>query len=140
MLKVTKNYRNQYLIQTETSTITSNSESQDPCLNFCFNGDCKLTSLNIPHCHCQNNFTGKRCEVNVCYNYCLNNGVCRVPTTQGDLQRNVSFSKCQKLVTLPFLNRQPLIISENLCSTSLFVGMLFISTSVFNKFQFLNKL
>jgi len=74
--------RNQYLIQTETSTITSNSESQDPCLNFCFNGDCKLTSLNIPHCHCQNNFTGKRCEVNVCYNYCLNNGVCRVPTTQ----------------------------------------------------------
>ena len=97
MLKVTKNYRNQYLIQTETSTITSNSESQDPCLNFCFNGDCKLTSLNIPHCHCQNNFTGKRCEVNVCYNYCLNNGVCRVPTTQGDLQRNVSFSKCQKI-------------------------------------------
>ena len=140
MLKVTKNYRNQYLIQTESSTITSNSESQDPCLNFCFNGDCKLTSLNIPHCHCQNNFTGKRCEVNVCYNYCLNNGVCRVPTTQGDLQRNVSFSKSQKLGTLPFLNRQALLNNVRKFKFHLFVSMLFISNLVFNKFHFLNKL
>jgi hypothetical protein len=88
--------RNQYLIQTETSTITSNSESQDPCLNFCFNGDCKLTSLNIPHCHCQNNFTGKRCEVNVCYNYCLNNGVCRVPTTQVSTFEDAPRCQCPK--------------------------------------------
>jgi len=75
--------RNQYLNQPETSTLISSSANQaDPCLNFCFHGDCKLTTLNKPHCHCQHNFTGNRCEVDICYNYCLNNGVCSVSSTE----------------------------------------------------------
>jgi len=37
-----------------------------------------LTKMSQPHCNCQQNFTGKRCEMNVCHNYCLNNGICTV--------------------------------------------------------------
>lgn len=74
--------RNQYLSQPETSTLITSSANEDPCLNFCFHGDCKLTTLNKPHCYCQQNFTGKRCEVDICYNYCLNNGVCSVSSTE----------------------------------------------------------
>ncbi|CAH0398861.1 unnamed protein product [Chilo suppressalis] len=56
------------------------------CHNFCFQGDCTLSSKGEPTCRCKNGFSGPRCEVDACYGYCLNNGMCSLaeqsPTCQ----------------------------------------------------------
>ncbi|CAH1638564.1 unnamed protein product [Spodoptera littoralis] len=46
------------------------------CHNFCLNGDCHINSEGKPECRCDKLYLGNRCETHVCYNYCLNNGVC----------------------------------------------------------------
>lgn len=60
-------------VPTQKIDVTYNDDdsvalTSDYCLN---SGD-----LNENSCKCKKGFSGKRCEVSVCYNYCLNGGQC----------------------------------------------------------------
>ncbi|KOB68821.1 Low-density lipoprotein receptor repeat class B [Operophtera brumata] len=46
------------------------------CQNFCFQGDCSITTNGKPSCRCKEGFSGERCEVNACTGFCLNYGAC----------------------------------------------------------------
>jgi hypothetical protein len=89
--------------QQDTSTTIAYqipNSNQNPCLNFCFHdAECIVTTLNKPVCHCQQNFTGTRCQVDVCHNYCLNNGICSASTAFETLKcqclSGFSGSRCQ---------------------------------------------
>ena len=76
--------KNTYFLQVQPTQrsidqISSPKKSADnPCHNYCLNGECSQTSLGIPVCHCGRNFTGSRCENEPCRNYCLNDGICTV--------------------------------------------------------------
>ncbi|XP_026745540.1 protein cueball-like, partial [Trichoplusia ni] len=81
------------------------------CQNYCFQGDCSLTSDGQPTCNCNNGYSGNRCEVNVCTGYCLNNGICSLneksqPTCQclgGDHEGE----RCQTLIVLTTTTEAP---------------------------------
>lgn len=62
----------------EKQTKENKNSSADPCLNYCYHGSCYLTSFGVPICNCNFNFSGSRCETNICHNYCLNNGLCHI--------------------------------------------------------------
>ncbi|CAH0584464.1 unnamed protein product [Chrysodeixis includens] len=69
------------------------------CQNYCFQGDCSLTSGGQPTCNCNNGYSGDRCEVNACTGYCLNNGICTLneksePTCQC-LGRDHEGARCE---------------------------------------------
>ena len=125
--------RNQYLNQPETTTHSRTSNDQDdPCLNFCFHGDCKVTTLNQPVCHCQQNFTGTRCQVDVCYNYCLNDGACSVSTFESvrcQCPQGFAGSRCQQQLLLQAETEIPIgfnyehafLITSSLCVVFLFI-------------------
>jgi len=77
------NNTDQYYGMTATSTSPLTTKihpeiQDDPCHNFCFHGKCSSTSLNKPICHCEQNYTGTRCETNTCHNFCLNGGSCNI--------------------------------------------------------------
>ena len=77
--KTSQDQRNSYFQTTKSIDITAKPSSfDDPCHNYCLNGDCTQTSLGIPICHCGLNFTGSRCENEPCRNYCLNEGICTI--------------------------------------------------------------
>lgn len=120
----------QYLNQHDkTTTVSYQIKNQDPCQNYCFHGECKVTTLNIPVCHCQQNFTGDRCEVNVCYNYCLNDGICSISRFEAlKCQCPPGFlgSRCQRpepeATTLPtFHYEHAFLISSSLCVVFVFI-------------------
>lgn len=46
------------------------------CQNFCFHGDCSVSSEGKPLCNCMLGYKGQRCEIDMCHGYCLNNGRC----------------------------------------------------------------
>ncbi|XP_059053896.1 protein cueball [Achroia grisella] len=52
------------------------------CHNYCFQGDCEVSSEGTPACRCPSGFKGERCEINICNGYCLNKGVCSVNQDQ----------------------------------------------------------
>ncbi|CAB4065537.1 unnamed protein product [Lepeophtheirus salmonis] len=60
------------------STVTMSSEI---CQNYCIHGNCSLSAINFPICHCQFGYSGSRCQNDLCHNYCLNKGICRFPTS-----------------------------------------------------------
>ncbi|KAJ8708141.1 hypothetical protein PYW08_010507 [Mythimna loreyi] len=62
----------QYLIQNNSKPESTVSI----CYNYCLNGDCSVSAEELPNCSCQAGYSGERCEVNVCYKHCLNNGIC----------------------------------------------------------------
>ncbi|KAJ8707830.1 hypothetical protein PYW07_011507 [Mythimna separata] len=45
------------------------------CQNYCFQGECSV-SAEGPTCSCKAGYSGERCEVNACHDYCLHGGVC----------------------------------------------------------------
>ncbi|KAJ8705956.1 hypothetical protein PYW07_010733 [Mythimna separata] len=45
------------------------------CHNYCLQGNCSVTE-GFPKCSCRAGYSGERCEQDVCYKHCLNNGVC----------------------------------------------------------------
>ena len=59
-----------------TTAINKPLDVIDVCLNFCVHGQCSKTRLNAPFCSCDFNFTGHRCEINKCHNFCLHQGNC----------------------------------------------------------------
>ncbi|KAJ8735948.1 hypothetical protein PYW07_007568 [Mythimna separata] len=46
------------------------------CQNYCLEGNCSVNAEGGPTCSCKAGHSGQRCELNVCYQYCLHNGVC----------------------------------------------------------------
>ena len=124
--------RNQYLSQQPETTTISDTNDQDPCLNFCFHGDCMVTTLNQPVCHCQQNFTGTRCQVDVCYNYCLNDGACSVSTFEAvrcQCPQGFAGSRCQHHqrlqaeteIPIGFNYEHAFLITSSLCVVFLFI-------------------
>ncbi|CAG9794022.1 unnamed protein product [Diatraea saccharalis] len=69
------------------------------CYNFCFQGDCTLSSEGQPMCRCQNGFSGIRCELDACKGYCLNNGVCSRSRQNPTCQCGTDYegSRCETL-------------------------------------------
>ncbi|KAJ8707765.1 hypothetical protein PYW07_011442 [Mythimna separata] len=59
--------------------ISNNSKSESTvsiCQNYCFQGECSVSAEGRPTCSCKAGYSGERCEVNACYDYCLHGGVC----------------------------------------------------------------
>ena len=47
------------------------------CANYCLHGDCYLDSVTEqPRCECEDGWSGDRCELSVCHNYCLHTASC----------------------------------------------------------------
>ncbi|KAJ8715958.1 hypothetical protein PYW08_013243 [Mythimna loreyi] len=51
-------------------------EQSNACENYCVYGNCSFNEEGLPKCRCNAGYSGQRCEINVCYNYCLNDGEC----------------------------------------------------------------
>ena len=89
-----------------------------------------VTTLNKPVCHCQQNFTGTRCQVDVCHNYCLNNGICNVSTAFEALKcqcpPGFSGSRCQQpepeiAIPTTFNYEHAFLVSSSLCVVFIFI-------------------
>ena len=65
----------------EKSKGQDQTESENPCQNFCHHGECHLTSFGNPYCKCESNYSGARCEIELCHNFCLNQGFCQISNT-----------------------------------------------------------
>lgn len=65
----------------EKSKGQDQTESKNPCQNFCHHGECHLTSFGNPYCKCESNYSGARCEIELCHNFCLNQGFCQISNT-----------------------------------------------------------
>ncbi|KAJ8706716.1 hypothetical protein PYW07_012794 [Mythimna separata] len=46
------------------------------CQNYCLEGNCSVNAGGPPTCSCKAGYSGERCEVNACHQYCLHNGGC----------------------------------------------------------------
>ncbi|KAJ8706720.1 hypothetical protein PYW07_012798 [Mythimna separata] len=46
------------------------------CQNYCLEGNCSVNAGGQPTCSCKAGYSGKRCEVYACHQYCLHNGIC----------------------------------------------------------------
>ncbi|KAJ8705142.1 hypothetical protein PYW08_012462 [Mythimna loreyi] len=46
------------------------------CWNYCVHGECRVSAEGDPTCSCKAGYSGERCEVNACLDYCLHDGVC----------------------------------------------------------------
>uniref|UniRef100_A0A6Q2XLQ3 EGF-like domain-containing protein n=1 Tax=Esox lucius TaxID=8010 RepID=A0A6Q2XLQ3_ESOLU len=58
-------------------TALSPAPPSGPCTVLCLNGgNCFLNARQQAKCQCQPSFTGERCEVNQCRDYCKNGGAC----------------------------------------------------------------
>lgn len=58
-------------------------DQRGACKKFCLGQEsvCSLTSLGLPVCHCPPGWTGDRCQISRCYNFCLNDGTCNPTKT-----------------------------------------------------------
>ncbi|KAJ8718120.1 hypothetical protein PYW07_006050 [Mythimna separata] len=59
--------------------IPNNSKSESTvsiCQYYCFQGECGVSAEGRPTCSCKAGYSGERCEVNACHDYCLHGGVC----------------------------------------------------------------
>ncbi|KAJ8707713.1 hypothetical protein PYW07_011390 [Mythimna separata] len=75
-----------YTLQEQTDGIKSCnglrcliSKSASPvsiCQYYCFQGECSVSAEGRPTCSCKAGYSGERCEVNACHDYCLHGGVC----------------------------------------------------------------
>ncbi|KAJ8706433.1 hypothetical protein PYW08_011059 [Mythimna loreyi] len=55
---------------------SKNESTASVCQNYCFQGECSFSDEGDPTCSCKPGYSGERCEVNACHQYCLNGGVC----------------------------------------------------------------
>ena len=80
--------------------ISDEYPSTSVCTNYCINHDlfdevdaysskenysnssCHISSFGTPFCHCQPGFSGSRCQINKCHNFCLNGGKCIFESNQ----------------------------------------------------------
>ncbi|KAJ8703850.1 hypothetical protein PYW07_013144 [Mythimna separata] len=65
--------------------LESSSEPQctrSLCRNYCFQGECSVGAEG-PECSCKAGYSGTRCQINACHDYCLNGGVCSVSEESG---------------------------------------------------------
>ncbi|KAJ8715309.1 hypothetical protein PYW08_005290 [Mythimna loreyi] len=51
-------------------------KKNNDCQDYCFQGSCDYNKEGRPVCRCYAGYSGDRCEVFACHNYCLNNGIC----------------------------------------------------------------
>ena len=58
--------------------VTQSVTKEDACTGFCIHGNCSLTSINVPVCHCDFGFGGKKCQRHLCQGFCANGGKCFV--------------------------------------------------------------
>lgn len=56
------------------SPVNETPASSDYCLNF----GVLLPERRHAICHCPRGYGGERCEVSLCHNYCLNDGICKI--------------------------------------------------------------
>ncbi|GLV44881.1 cueball [Carabus blaptoides fortunei] len=74
----------------------------DSCHNFCYIGECRVSSHGYPSCNCPVGFTGERCQQELCKDYCMHNGICKVDSSNKlscDCPTGYSGQKCEKLDT-----------------------------------------
>merc|ERR1739844_540775 len=79
-------------------------------------------------CHCQQNFTGTRCQGDACHNYCLNNGICSASTAFETLKcqcpSGFSGSRCQlpePETATSFNYEHAFLVSSSLCIVFIFI-------------------
>ena len=70
--------------------------------NYYNYSSCHISSLGIPFCHCHPRYSGSRCQVDKCHNYCLNEGKCSY--SSNDLlchcQSGYRGSRCQDFIQM----------------------------------------
>lgn len=60
----------------------STAPPSGPCEIQCQNGgSCFLNARQVAKCRCQPSYTGERCEINQCRDYCKNGGTCTASHT-----------------------------------------------------------
>ncbi|KAJ8707822.1 hypothetical protein PYW07_011499 [Mythimna separata] len=64
-----------HALQALISRESNNGSTVSICQNYCFQGECSV-SAEGPTCSCKTGYSGERCEVNACHDYCLHGGVC----------------------------------------------------------------
>lgn len=61
------------------------------CHNYCFVGECLITTDGYPNCKCPQEFSGERCETKIQKNHCLNGGTYRIEYING---KKETFCEC----------------------------------------------
>lgn len=125
--------KDQYLVTPTLPATTVTPQQLDSCHNYCINGACSKTTLNIPVCHCSLEFSGNRCEIETCHNFCLNNGVCNISNLGAPLCHcpdGFNGIRCQDveiIETTPVLDFQDaFIISSSLCFVFLVISVVLV--------------
>jgi len=86
-----------------TTTIQSSPEpgATPECREYCLGGECVQRS-GRPHCDCYEGFAGDRCQIDMCYNFCLKDGKCVIVEDEPECVCKDGFEgdRCE-LETLP---------------------------------------
>lgn len=76
----------------------NNTSIQIECNDYCQNnGICQTTLSNHIICTCTEGYTGTRCEIEMCENYCINNGKCTIKNNRPSCQCPLEYNgvKCE---------------------------------------------
>ncbi|KAJ8705879.1 hypothetical protein PYW08_012925 [Mythimna loreyi] len=74
--RVATSYTIQELVQGTKSCDALQELVPKVCRNYCFHGECSVSAEGHATCRCKAGYSGERCEVNACLDYCLHGGVC----------------------------------------------------------------
>ncbi|KAJ8705418.1 hypothetical protein PYW08_012464 [Mythimna loreyi] len=74
--RVATSYTIQELVQGTKSCDALQELVPKVCRNYCFHGECSVSAEGYATCSCKAGYSGERCEVNACLDYCLHGGVC----------------------------------------------------------------
>lgn len=84
-LKLLGDFKLRYSIENISSLLISpppTAPPSGPCDIQCQNGgSCFLNARQVAKCRCQPSYTGERCEINQCRDYCKNVGTCTASRT-----------------------------------------------------------
>lgn len=96
-------------------------ETENACTNYCFNGECTVLK-GEPICDCTQGFVGSRCEIDQCFNFCMENGKCLVIEDEPECLCLDGYKgeRCE-IVQLPIINENPERF-VNASPTSLTIG------------------
>jgi len=97
-------------VQTTPETST-NPVKEDDCTNYCLNGDCWKVKGD-PSCECYEGYAGPRCEIDKCFNFCLEKGECVIIEDEPECLCNEGFEgdRCQvEILPGKIENEEPLV-------------------------------
>jgi len=97
---------------------TTKPAKEDECTNFCLTGDCSIIS-GKPVCECSEGYEGSRCQIDKCFNFCLEDGKCFVLEDEPECLCSEGFQgdRCQ-IAALPIVDEYKQTLANESSSKS----------------------